>query len=429
MHSGRLFCATLPGDRRPGRRFGWSIARKPVAFLLCIAFVGPLFHVGTAVGQAGGLYLPENGGPINGTAQAGSGAVARDAETAFLNPAGMTRLDSLEVILTIMPFSLGFQFNPAPETTVSGSDGGNQGGWFPGLAYFMAIPINERVAAGLSVTSPAGLVLDPSDDWVARSWTTKSVLIALNFEPSVGVRLGESWSVGAGLDIQYLTFQQDLLGPLLDTPIGIDGDSWDVGLSASLLWEPLETARLALRYRSRVSHDLDGDLVVNSTRSISTSFTMPMSLTFSAYHEFNEQVALMVDVGWTDWSDFDYNVITFDTSGAAVELPRNFKDTWTVALGTHIVPAPDWLVMVGGSYVSSAVEDENRTPDLPVDQQIRGSVGGEYKINRRWTAGANYTFLWLGNNRVDQTRLIARRVAGEYDAVAHIFGIYGALSF
>ena len=59
---------------------------------------------GTAAGQAGGFYLPENGGPISGTAQAGSAAVARDAETAWLNPAGMTRLDSPQVMVSAMPF-------------------------------------------------------------------------------------------------------------------------------------------------------------------------------------------------------------------------------------------------------------------------------------------------------------------------------------
>ena len=48
--------------------------------------------IGTAAyAQSGGLFLPENGGPSNGTAQAGSAAIARDAETAFLNPAGMMR--------------------------------------------------------------------------------------------------------------------------------------------------------------------------------------------------------------------------------------------------------------------------------------------------------------------------------------------------
>ncbi len=51
--------------------------------------------------QSGGLSLPEDGSPINGTAQAGSAAIARDAQTAWLNPAGMTRLDSIELMLTV----------------------------------------------------------------------------------------------------------------------------------------------------------------------------------------------------------------------------------------------------------------------------------------------------------------------------------------
>lgn len=36
---------------------------------------------------AGGLTLPEQGGPISGTSQAGQAAVAQDASTAWLNPA------------------------------------------------------------------------------------------------------------------------------------------------------------------------------------------------------------------------------------------------------------------------------------------------------------------------------------------------------
>ena len=51
------------------------------ARLFLIAGASTLLFAGTARGQAGGLYLPENGGATNGTAQAGSGALARDAET------------------------------------------------------------------------------------------------------------------------------------------------------------------------------------------------------------------------------------------------------------------------------------------------------------------------------------------------------------
>ncbi len=392
---------------------------------------GTLLLASTAQGQAGGLYLPENGGPSNGTAQAGSAALARDAETAWLNPAGMTRLGSTTVMLALMPMNLSIEFNPSTETTISGSDGGNQGGWFPAGGLFAAWPISERVALGFSATSPGGLAVDPSDDWVGRNWMTEAQLIALNFEPSVGVRLSEQWSLGAGFDVQYLTFEQKLVGPAAGLiPLGLDGDSWDVGFSASVLWEPLGTTRVGARYRSQVSHNLSGDLtVVETAAPISTSFTLPMSATFSIYHEVSQKVALILDAGWTDWSAFDYNVVSFDNNDAQVELPRNFKDTWNVSLGSHISLSPTWLLMLGGGYVSSAVDDENRTPDLPVDQQIRGSAGIEYGINARWTVGANYTLAWLGENKIDQTLPPQRRMVGDYNAYAHIIGLYGALWF
>lgn len=382
-----------------------------------------------ATAQSGGLFLPENGGPSNGTAQAGSAAVARDAETAWLNPAGMTRLASPEAMISVMPFRLGFQFNPSTATTINGSDGGDQGDWGPAAAAFIAVPVSKRVALGFSLTSPAGLIIDPEDDWVGGSWTTKSSLMAVNLEPSVGVRLNDQWSIGAGLDVQYLTFEQELRVPLVGQIVGIDGDSWNVGASVGLLWEPLETTRLGLRYRSPVDHELSGDLTLVGTRPVSTSFLMPMSATLSGYHELSDQVALLADVGWSNWQAFDRNVLTLDNSGRTAELARNYQDVWNFALGAHFRPAAHWLLMVGAGYTSSAVADADRTPDLPADQQVRGSVGVEYEINARWRVGANYTYLWLGENQIDQTRILGARLAGDYDAAAHIIGAYGSVRF
>jgi len=64
-----------------------------------------------------------------------------------------------------------------------------------------------------------------------------------------------------------------------------------------------------------------------------------------------------------------------------------------------------------------------------VDQQVRVSVGVEYAINQQWNVGANYTFMWLGDNEIDQTRAFTGRIAGDYDAFAHIFGLYASLKF
>ena len=49
------------------------------------------------------------------------------------------------------------------------------------------------------------------------------------------------------------------------------------------------------------------------------------------------------------------------------------------------------------------------------------------KIHR--TVGGNYTFAWLGDNKIDQTRALVGRIAGDYDAYIHIFGLSGSFRF
>ncbi len=400
--------------------------------LALLSVVALTLFAGLALAQSGGLSFPEDGGPLNGTAQAGSAAIARDAQTAWTNPAGMTRLTSSEIMLTFQPINMKFEFQPAPETTVSGTSGGDQGGWLPGGSLFFATPVSEKVALGFSATSPSGLIIEPENDWVGRYYMTKTQLVALNFEPSIGFKLGEQWSVGGGIDIQYARFEQDIAvrNPGLDDgSLSLDGDSWQLGFSLSTLFEPSNDTRLGLKYRSAVDHSLAGDLEGLQNSPVSTGLLMPQSLTMSAYHHISQTTALVLDVGWHDWSSFDRTIITVDeTSGQQVEIPRNFKDTWTVALGAHFQTSEKWLFMGGAGYTSAAVDDADRTPDMPVDAQWRIAAGAEFEAGEKWRVGGNYTYLDLGDNSLNVSRGPAL-VVGDYTAHVHILGFYASYSF
>jgi len=415
-------------------QFPASVKPSNPLWLTGLVFLGALMMVGTSWAQSGGLSLAEDGGPLNGTAQAGSAAIARDAQTSWTNHAGLTRLESAEIMMTFQPLNLNYQFNPSSDTVVSGTDGGDQGGWMPGGAFFFGSPVTEKMAVGLSLTSPSGLVLDPEDDWVGRYYMTKTQLVALNIEPSIGFELSDQWSFGAGVDFQYATFEQSIAvrrpGPD-DASVGIDGDSWQVGFSLSTLFELNESHRLGLRYRSEISHDLTGDMEALQGRNVSSSLTMPQSLTLSSHHQVSPSVALVVDLGWQEWSAFDRTAIDIDAlDGVQVEIPRNFKDTWTMALGTHYQLNEKWLLMAGAAYTSSAVDDVDRTPDMPVDEQWRIALGAELEAGKNWRIGGNYTFLDLGANTLDTTQLTAMsRVAGDYDAYAHVLGLYASVRF
>ena len=94
---------------------------------------------------AGGLYLQEFGTPSMGVASAGAEAVAMDASTSFHNPAGMTRIEGKEFMLTGGLLYGGIQFDPAPNTPVPGGDGGNAGGLAPLMGAFYVHSISDRI--------------------------------------------------------------------------------------------------------------------------------------------------------------------------------------------------------------------------------------------------------------------------------------------
>ena len=62
------------------------------AVLITVAFSPPA--------NAGGLYIWEFGQPSQGASGAGAGALAQDASTSFLNPAGIMFLDESEMMAT-----------------------------------------------------------------------------------------------------------------------------------------------------------------------------------------------------------------------------------------------------------------------------------------------------------------------------------------
>jgi len=389
-----------------------------------------------ATAQMGALYLPENGTPSSGTAQAGSAAVSRDASTAWLNVAGMTRLEQGQFMNSLQAANVDIRFDQSPATTATGGDGSQQGTWIPAGGMFLAVPIEDNIWFGFSFTGVSGLGLDPDNTWSGRYFVTETDLAVVDLQPSVGIRLNEQWSIGAGVNIQYADFEQRLAvnrpGPLPDGSARINGDSWDVGFSLYALYEISETTRLGFRYRSEVDHELGGDFTaLIGVADVTASLTIPQAVTLSGYHDINEQWAIMADVGWQEWSAYDRTVISIDGGISAVaEIPRNFDDTWYGALGAHYRFADDWMLLFGGAYVTSAVGDASRTPDLPVDEQIRMAIGLEHDINAKWTVGGNYTMVWLGDNNTNASlNPSTGRLYGDYDAFLHVLGFYALMRF
>jgi long-chain fatty acid transport protein len=150
---------------------------------------------------------------------------------------------------------------------------------------------------------------------------------------------------------------------------------------------------------------------------IDLEISIPQAVTVSGYHELNDRLALVASVGWQEWSDFGKNNVTVQSQTTrSFTTDRNFDNTWHVAIGARYRFSEPWLWSVGVAYDSSPVDDEDRTPDMPLDRQIRIGTGLQYDLNEDITIGGAYTFIDAGDAKINQQGSILKGpLKGNYD--------------
>jgi long-chain fatty acid transport protein len=357
---------------------------------------------------AGGLYLNEYGTSAMGTAGAGAHALADDASTAFHNPAGMTRVEGEELMVSGGLLYYDMKFDPAPDTPIPGGDGGSAGGPGPILGAFYTRDLSEDWDLGLSLVSISAALIDYENDWTGRYLVQDVTILTISAMPSVSYRVNDRWSLGAGAMVMYASLDEKIAAP---PPLGtgqvkIDGDDFEFGFNLSTLYELDDDTRFGLLYVSEMTPTFGGDVEITPPDlkvGIDAGITFPQMVRLSGYHEVNSRWALLGTVGWENWSAFEN--ITLSTAKGSQVLPRNWDDTWHFGAGAHYRVNGKWLLQFGAAYDTSPVGASDRTPDMPMDRQIRLSIGAQYSVRDDLTIGGAFTFADYGDAKIDNELL------------------------
>jgi len=389
--------------------------------------------------HAAGLWLYEQATPDMGLAAAGRAALAQDASTAAANPAGMTLLERDQLEGGLLGIFVTAKFD-SDSTTFTGGDGGDAGGFVPAGSFSYVHGLSPDLKLGVTMGSNFGLGLDYGSHWSGRYYVQEGELVVMGINPNIGYRLNDWLSVGAGVSILYgKLIQKVAVNNPLNNPDGqlkLDADDIGYGYNFGVLVEPSEKTRLGLTYRSKIDLEFDDavsarnlspalltilDLALGSSRKVDMELTVPQAVMFSVFHQVNDQWALMGNIGWQDQSDFGKTGISLASSAGSnsVTADRNFHDTWHYAIGTQYRFAPQWLLSVGVAYDDSPVDDEDRTPDMPLDRQIRYATGIQYDVSDDLTIGAAYTFLDAGDAKIEidgADNLLRGELIGDYSS-------------
>ncbi len=386
--------------------------------LVRISFLGLMLLAGSySSAVAGALYLNEFATPSMGTAGAGQEAYADDASTnfAFHNPAGMTRLDGHSISLGAGLLVGKTEFDTDSDTPFSGGSGGDQAGFAPLLGSHGVLSVTDDLKFGMSVFSISGAALDPDSGWSGRYSLQDIELLTLTANPSAAYRVNNWLSLGAGLTVMYADLTYKLAAPPGGAgQVEVEGDDFAFGYNFGALFELNPGTRVGITYVSKVEPDFAGDLDINTGGGPALSTGSEVSLTFpqlvrvGAYHELDDQWALLGSVGWEDWSEFDSLLVS--TQAGSANIPTKWRDTYHFSGGVHYRPVEEWLLQSGITYDTSPVSDGNRTAYLPMDRQIRYAVGAQYQWNERMNVGAAFEYIDLGDAKIDDPTILT----GEY---------------
>jgi long-chain fatty acid transport protein len=424
----------------------------------------------SAGAQCGGFCVYEVATPQMGSSYAGAGATADDAATAFLNPAGMTRLAGTSYLggAVLSQIATGFDPDASHSTgplgaTDRGGDGGNLGGVFGfGGVYFAAEPpaplrLPEGLRFGFAFNNLYGGDLSYDAGWIGRTYITRTRFFGLNFEPSLAYRLSEHFSLGAGANILYyrLIYNARALPGDNAATLKIHGaDDVTASFTFSALVElPRSGTRVGAVYRHGFDVGLRGQarlpgatnpsLKVTSS-DFESSFELPQGVNVSVLHMLTPHWDILADVGWSDWSVFSGQSTrypqfakAYPASNFDFEHFRHWHDTWRIGGGVRARLSDRLLVQTGVSYDSSPIPASNRLPDIPAGETYRSSLGMSSDVrdtkDATMTLGLTYTLLWVANanvHRVVTPGTFPATLSGTYRPdLANLIGVTLAARF
>lgn len=405
-------------------------------------------HLVSFYSYSAALWLPEQAADDMGLASSGRAALGIDASAAANNPAAMTRLSGNHLSGGVLMLVVESEFD-TESATYDGSNGGDAGDVIPAGSVAYVHSYSDRLKFGAAAGSYFGLGLDYGRGWTGRYYADEAELVTMGVTTSVGYKLTDTLSLGVGVSLVYSELTQkvsvrNLLPTQTDGKLDLEADDMGWGYYVGMLYEPDKTLRMGATYRSEIELNYEDTASVSNIlpplsniletvgllrKPIDLEMNLPQAVLISAVYQFHPDWHLTTSANWQDWSAFGETSISVKGENTTnLVQDRNFDDTYGASVGLMYRISDIWHWRVGFAYDQSAVSSSDRTPDLPVDRQVRYATGFKYHLKEDMDIGFAYTFADLGDARINQlleNNPLRGELVGEYDTNhVHFFNIH-----
>ncbi|MGE7139445.1 OmpP1/FadL family transporter [Luteibacter sp. NPDC031894] len=471
-----------------------NLHTRPLAIAaLSLAIAGAL--VAPQAAQASAFQLKENSAKALGRAFAGSTAAGDDASVIVNNPAAMTMLQGnvFQADVTGINFATKFHgtATDAQGRPISGGNGGDAGTTMPVPALYFASKVGDRWHVGLGLTAPFGFKTEYDSDWKGRYNGIKSDFKSFDATLSASFDVTDDFAVGVSAiaqktsaeltsAINYNTVGLGLIQraaaagqlppataaalaaqysavvpPGSDGTAKIKGDDWAYGWQVGGLWKLTPNDRIALSYRSKIKHTLEGTgnftMPTNVTAVLSNptvgallgsgqppfthtngraGFTTPSVATASFWHQ-DEKFGLGFDLSWTKWDSFqDLTVNYSNPNQPPTSEDYSWRNTWFASVGGEYYVSDKFTLRGGVAIDTTPTYDDTRSPRVPDSTRKWVAFGVGYKATDRFEINAGYAHIFVNNAHIaGVTSGTGDRLVGSNDDKGNLLSVSAKYQF
>lgn len=414
-------------------------------FTLKLAAAATLSAALSSAAVAGGFMLTEQSVAGLGRAYAGAGIVGDDLSAVWYNPAGMSLLSGTAVQMGAVVADLDL-----PVTTESGEKENGRKHGVPVPNMYIVHQIKDDMWFGFGITVPYGMAAEYNPDWKLSDKGMNAEVKTFDFNPNIAVKLTDTLSFGAGVSLQYVTaqFESTKTTDAGQMRVRLNADGWAWGGNLGFMWQPAETVRVGLAYRSQINHKADGYLKTSVSSGNQTMNFMsndghaemsgPHTITLTGTWKATDALRLSGLVRWANWSSFDKLPISGGSLRSATTVAAkvraaayieangitdpvekqqvvakaiaenatnktspeyHWKDSWLFTVGADYDINEQVTVRGGVGYEISPVDDDKyRSATIPDTDRLWLSLGATWRVNKQLQGDFGIAYLkGIGN--------------------------------
>ncbi len=358
--------------------------------------------------------------------------IANDASAAWFNPSAMSFFEAPK-------FMAGINYS-SPATSYLSPYSGNHNmksvNFIP-FHLYGAFMLNDRTFVGIAVNKPFRYESNWESDWPGRYISTYSKFSVTSIKPSIGYRLNDNFSIGAGISLNFCKQEDTRMIPVTsddgDIISTFEGNGLAFGFDLTASYKPNDETTLGLSLKSGSEYKMDdGEItfqriptavqeIYPEKSDAKSSMKTPWSISVGMAKNISRKLMIAAEIKYALWSGTDSTAFEVkENQDLSYGIGKEYENSLYLGAGSEYTVSDNIRVRAGVGYETGAIKDQFLDPRIPDADKYIFAFGGTFKFSDFMSIDISYM---LENYTEREATNSQYNFTGNYKTFTNTFGI------